>query len=74
MLSSRSWRPRCSRLDVRSAVHAPILSVRRALGRVLDGIELPFSLTREVHGRPIDLWHVIRYDVNPPDLDAVFKR
>ncbi len=41
--------------------------------RSVDGIELPFSIAREVSGTPVDLWHVIKYELNPTDLDAVFK-
>ena len=41
--------------------------------RRVDGIELPFVLSREIHGRLIDLWHVISYEVNPAKLDAAFK-
>ncbi len=41
--------------------------------RRVDGIELPFSIEREVNGTPVDLWHVIKYELNPADLDAVFK-
>jgi hypothetical protein len=34
---------------------------------------LPFSIAREVSGTPVDLWHVVKYELNPAGLDAVFK-
>jgi hypothetical protein len=42
--------------------------------RRVNGIELPFSLSREISGRPVELLRVSQYEINPSKLDAAFKR
>lgn len=42
--------------------------------RRVDGIDLPFGITREIKGTVADLYHVVKYDVNPPAFDKAFRR